>query len=83
MRLLLLITMRSTQDKLNSRDPTCLFNSAQVSENDESLGSVHFGSVLGCDPVRDFVVCSLRHDAPRHHFTGFGVGTPRNHAIGF
>ena len=43
----------------------------------------HFTSVLGCDPVCDFVVLRLRHDPPRHHFTGFRVGTTRNHPLHF
>lgn len=40
-------------------------------------------SSLGRDPVCNFVVLGLRHDAPRHQFAGFGIGTPRDHPICF
>src|ERR1017187_2097148 len=40
-------------------------------------------SFLGSDPICNSVVLGLRHDAPRHHFAGFLIGTPRNHSVGF
>src|SRR5258708_23955311 len=40
-------------------------------------------SFLGGDPVCNFVIFDLGHDAPRHHFAGFVVGTPRHHSVCF
>ena len=79
-----------TAENLQSLASLILFNSAHVSQNDERNHRpketdlrAHFRSFLGRDPVCNFVILSLRQDAPRHHFTGFVIGTPCNHPVRF
>src|ERR1019366_2257151 len=43
--------------------------------------NISIRSSLGRDPVGNFVVLGLRHDAPRHQFAGFVIGTPGNHPV--
>jgi len=45
--------------------------------------SIAWASFLGGDPVCNFVILGLRHDAPRHQFARLVIGTPRNHPVCF
>ena len=71
--------LRARSPKLSGRDLPRLFNTAHIGQKGEEsptktdgVGHAHFPSFLGRDTVRNFVVFNLRHDAPRHHVTGFG-----------
>src|SRR5208283_294954 len=89
--LLLAIMLRTTQRKVirprsdasvqhRSRQPE---RWKEILDKKRRTGERLLPSFLGCDPVCDFVILSLRHDAPRHHLAGFAIGTSCNHPVRF